>query len=128
MSAGERRVRRVAVVDGHRPIRETLTELLRSELDVHVVAACATGDEALDAAERFRPDVVLIDPMLPDGDADVVRRLVAALPGSRVVILTAVPHDRLVLAAVDAGAHAVVAKSVPYSAILAAVRAERDAG
>ena len=124
MSAEERRIRRVVVVDGHRPLRETLTELLRAELDVHVVAACETGDEALDAAERFRPDVVIIDPMLPDGDgAEVVRRLVAALPESRVVILTALPHDRVVLAAVDAGAHAVLAKSVPYSAILAAVRA-----
>jgi DNA-binding NarL/FixJ family response regulator len=125
VSAQERRVRRVLVVDGHLPIRETLTELLRSEPDVHVVAACATGAEALDAAERFRPDVVLIDPQLPDGEdgAEVVRRLVAALPGSRVLILTAIPHDRLVLAAVDAGAHAVLVKSAPYSAILAAVHA-----
>ena len=57
-----------------------------------------------------------------------MRRLVAALPESRVDTLTAVPHDRLVLAAVDAGAHAVLAESVPYSAIPTAVRGDRNPG
>jgi DNA-binding NarL/FixJ family response regulator len=117
-------MKRVMIVDSHRPVRDILTELLGTEPDLAVAATCADGPAAIRAAEQSRPDIVLIDPQLPTEDGvDVVRRLATMHPGARVLILTASPHDRLVARATAAGAHEVLSKSIPYPAILAAIRA-----
>ena len=61
---------RVLVLDDHMMFAESLSRLLRDESDIEVVATTATLREAVDAAVRERPDVVIIDFFLPDCDID----------------------------------------------------------
>jgi DNA-binding NarL/FixJ family response regulator len=80
---------KVMVVEDNEFVRDTLVELLTLTPDVSVIAECCDGQDVLDAARRFRPDVVLMDIVLPQVDGlEAARRLVADDPRIRVVMLT----------------------------------------
>ena len=78
---------RVIVVDDHSTLRQSLKELLLSLPGVEVVGEAATGREALVAADREQPDLVLMDVVMPDmGGLEAVRRL-SARPEAPMLIL-----------------------------------------
>ncbi len=80
---------RVLLADDHPLIRMALRELFAASPDIEVVAECADGSEVLEAAERTRPDVVLMDVKMPVMDGlQATCALLAAQPEVRVVILT----------------------------------------
>ncbi|WP_409331018.1 response regulator [Trujillonella humicola] len=80
---------RVLVVDDHPLIRRALVELFGDSPGIEVVGECADGCEVLEAAERTRPDVVLMDVKMPVMDGlEATCALLAAHPEMRVVILT----------------------------------------
>jgi DNA-binding NarL/FixJ family response regulator len=96
---------RVIVVEDHPIFRDGVVQCLNAEPDFTVVATWATG--AVDAATLadLAPDLVLMDIELPDASGiEATRRLRAALPGLRVVMLTAFADPDLLFAAVQAGA------------------------
>jgi DNA-binding NarL/FixJ family response regulator len=81
---------RLLLADDNAFVRSALVDLLTAEGDFTVVAACADGDEVVEAAERTHPDVVLLDlAMARVGGLEAARRLLSVQPGARVVILTA---------------------------------------
>ncbi len=105
---------RVLVADDHRLFRQGLIGLMQTRRDlIEVVGEAATGREALSQAERLRPDVVLMDIQMPDGDGlEAAARLHQALPGTAVVILTASESDEHLYEAVQVGTAGYLLKSL----------------
>ncbi|MFB9387171.1 response regulator [Pseudonocardia petroleophila] len=116
---------RVLVVDDHPVFRRGMTALLRAS-GFDVVAEAASGTEAVAAAARELPDVVLMDLGLPDlGGAAATERITAAHPDVRVVVVTSYDDEASVRAALDAGADGYVTKDASPDQIVAAVEAAR---
>lgn len=115
---------RVVVADDQTAIREALAAVLDLADDISVVAVAADGAEAFDAAERERPDVVLMDLRMPNVDGvEATRRISEALPEVAVVVLTTFADDDSVLAALGAGARGYLTKESGREDIARAVRA-----
>ena len=120
-TAGGSRTVRVMVVDDHPIWRDAAARTL-SDAGFSVVATAGNGAQALRVAAATRPDVVLLDLNLPDlPGAQVTRQLLAALPGLRVLILSASGERQDVLDAVTAGASGYLLKSAEPSELTAAV-------
>jgi DNA-binding NarL/FixJ family response regulator len=101
---------RVVVADDHSRIRQAIEEVLSSPFDV--VAAVADGRQAVDAAHRLDPDVVVLDITMPVLDGfEAARELVRCGSRAKIVFLTAHASDEYVAAAVDAGVDGHVEKS-----------------
>jgi len=115
---------RVVVADDHSVVREGLAQLLSTAADVELVGAAANGSEAVDVVDREHPDVVLMDLSMPEVDgAEATRRILAADPGARVVVLTSFADDRHILEALQAGAIGYVLKHAEPDELLGAIRA-----
>jgi len=115
---------RVLVVDDHKLVRQGLRFLLQQEDGISVVGECADGAEALDAVRRLRPDVVLLDLLMPhlDGIA-ALPGLKAARPDLRIVVLTSDQDDERIVEAIRGGATSYLLKTAGVDEVVAAVRA-----
>jgi DNA-binding NarL/FixJ family response regulator len=114
---------RVLLVDDHEVIRVGLRTVLGQTQGVAVIGEAGTMAEAVQQAQRLKPDVILMDVRLPDGSGiDACREILGALPGTRVIFLTSYADDDSVLAAVLAGAHGYVLKEIDSPALLEAIR------
>ena len=103
----------VLIVDDHEIVRQGLISLMRE---------AATPDEAIRQARKLHPDVVMLDVRLGDRDGlDVIKRIRAAAPGVRVVMLSAFDNPTYVARAVSAGAHDYVLKTASRGDLIAAV-------
>ena len=115
---------RVVVADDHAVVREGLAQLLSTAADVELVGAAANGSEAVDVVDREHPDVVLMDLSMPEVDgAEATRRILAADPTARVVVLTSFADDRHIVEALQAGAIGYVLKHAEPDELLGAIRA-----
>lgn len=96
---------RVLLVDDHRLISDMLSDALAEADDIEVVGVAGSGGEAVALAERHRPDVVLMDVEM-DGmnGIEATRQIVRAVPGTRVVMLTANADQATILDAMESGA------------------------
>jgi DNA-binding NarL/FixJ family response regulator len=114
---------RVLVVDDQALVRGGLAVLLDSAADVAVVGEAADGAEAVEAAHRLRPDVVLMDIRMPvlDGIA-ATRRILERDPDVRVLVLTTFDVDAHVYDALRAGASGFLLKDALPEELLRAVR------
>jgi DNA-binding NarL/FixJ family response regulator len=116
-------VTRIAVIDPQPAIRAGLTMLLRTEPGLVPVGAAAGAHDGARLADRLRPDVVLLEPHLLDGDGlGLCRRLRAGPHAPRVILYHAEPDPALVLAARIAGADGLVDKSAEPSELFEAIR------
>jgi len=114
--------RTLLVVDDHEVVRQGLVALLGRRPEFHVVAEAGTVAEALDAARRFQPDLVIMDVRLPDGSGiEACREIRADLPNTRVVMLTSYPDEDAVLSAIVAGASGYLLKQVRARDLVAAL-------
>ena len=112
------------IVDDHEVVREGLSAMLDRRPNFQVVAEAGTVAEALDAARRFQPDLVVMDVRLPDGSGvEACREIRAELPGTRVVMLTSYPDEEAVIAAIIAGASGYLLKQVRARDLVAALEA-----
>ncbi|MEV4508944.1 response regulator transcription factor [Dactylosporangium sp. NPDC049525] len=115
---------RILLVDDHPVVRDGLRGMLESEPDLTVVGEAGSGDEAVTAAHTHRPDVILMDLRMPGLDgAGATDRILAALPQTRVVVLTTYDTDADILRAVEAGASGYLLKDATRTDLTAAVRA-----
>ena len=109
----EPRPLRLLVVDDHEVVRQGLVALIDRREKYQVVAEAGSVEEALDAARRFQPDLVIMDVRLPDGSGiEACREIRAELPGTRVVMLTSYPDEEAVLSAIIAGASGYLLKQI----------------
>jgi DNA-binding NarL/FixJ family response regulator len=114
---------RVLVADDQSMVRAGFRLLLAREPDVDVIAEARTGIEAVQQAARFKPTVVLMDIRMPDLDGlEATRRILAADPAARILILTTFDLDEYVYEALQAGASGFVLKDDPPEQLIAAVR------
>ena len=109
----EPRPLRLLVVDDHEVVRQGLVALIDRREKFQVVAEAGSVEEALDAARRFQPDLVIMDVRLPDGSGiEACREIRAELPATRVVMLTSYPDEEAVLSAIIAGASGYLLKQI----------------
>jgi len=114
---------RVLVADDQTLVREGLVTLLGLLPGVEVAGAARDGEEAIELAARLRPDVVLMDLRMPRMDGvEATRRLAAAEPAARVVVLTTYADDESIFAALQAGALGYLTKDSGADDIALAVR------
>jgi DNA-binding NarL/FixJ family response regulator len=114
---------RVVLVDDHQLIREGLRRAFDRAGDIDVVGEAGSVAEALDALDRLRPDVLVTDVRLPDGDGiGLTTQVRTNNPSMGIVVLTMYAGDDQVFAALDAGASGFVGKDAPAEEVVAAAR------
>ncbi len=114
---------RVLVADDQQLVRAGFCRLIESEDDLEVVAEASDGDEAIDAAVRHHPDVVLMDIRMPRVDGiRATARIIATMPDTRVLILTTYDLDEYVFQALRAGASGFLLKDAPPQHLIDAIR------
>ena len=114
---------RVLIADDHTVLRHGLRLILEGAEGITVVGEAADGAAAVAQAQALRPDVVLMDVNMPRLDGvEATRRIRAALPQVRVLVLTISDKDRDLLGAVRAGARGYLLKSAESQEVLEAIR------
>jgi len=115
---------RVVIVDDHPIVRAGLVGLVDSADDLEVVGTGSTGVEAVSLAKALTPHVMLMDLRMPELDGDAATaQILAAVPSTRVVILTTYESDDAILSAIGAGASGYLLKAAPEAELLAGIRA-----
>ncbi|RJQ11677.1 MAG: DNA-binding response regulator [Bacillota bacterium] len=104
---------RILLVDDHEIVRRGLRSYLETEKDFAVVGEAGDGDEAVRLAGELKPDVILMDLVMPKVDGvEATRRLIEADPKACIVVLTSYTDDNKVLPALKAGARSYILKDV----------------
>jgi DNA-binding NarL/FixJ family response regulator len=98
--------------------RAGVVSSLAANADFEVVGEGASGAEAVELAEKFQPDVCLLDIAMPDGGLVAARDITASLPQTKVVMLTVSEDEDDLLAAMKAGASGYVLKGAPASELM----------
>ncbi|MBB5119015.1 LuxR family transcriptional regulator [Streptomyces eurocidicus] len=115
---------RILLVDDHPVVREGLRGMLDVQPDLEVVGGASSGPEGVALCARLEPDIVLMDLRMPGGDGvEATRKIRAAHPGTRVVVLTTYETDRDILRAVEAGAAGYLLKDASSGDLADSVRA-----
>jgi DNA-binding NarL/FixJ family response regulator len=114
---------RVLVADDQHLLRAGISGILSAAPDIQVVGEASDGEEAVDLAHTHRPDVTLMDIRMPVLDGiEATRRIIAAAPDARVLILTTFDLDAYVYEALQGGASGFLLKDTPPRKLIEAVR------
>ncbi|CAM4124688.1 response regulator [Janibacter anophelis] len=116
-------VLRVLLVDDQPIIRSGFAMMLSVEEDIEVVGEAANGREAIDLAERERPDVIVMDVQMPLMDGIAATREIVARDLGRVIILTTFDADNYLFDALQAGASGFLLKNAEADQLVDALRA-----
>lgn len=114
----------VMLIDDHRVVRQGLRDFLELQDDIEIVGEAASGEEGVALARELLPDVVLLDLVMPGIDGvETTRRLKAASPSTKVIVLTSFADDNKVFPAIKAGAISYLLKDVSPEDLAHAIRA-----
>ena len=115
---------RILVADDHAIIRRGLRALLAHDPEFEIVGEACDGIEAVELAERVRPDVAILDVSMPHlNGLEAARRILSTLPGTHIVLLTVHADETYLLGALKAGARGYVLKNSAEVEVVEAVRA-----
>ena len=115
---------RILVVDDHTLFRAGLIALLDTAPQVQVVGEAGTGAEAVTLALELRPDVILMDIMMPEMNGiQATRRVLGELPGTGIIMLTMLEDDDSLFAAMCAGARGYILKGAGKEEVLTTIQA-----
>jgi NarL family two-component system response regulator LiaR len=115
---------RVLIVDDHDMLREGLASFLRAYPDLRLVGDAATGSDAVRLCGELRPEVVLMDLMMPEMDGvEAIRIIHQQWPEIRLIALSSFGEEKLVKAALRAGATSYLLKNIPAARLAEAIRA-----
>ena len=113
----------IVIVDDHEVVCKGLQTLLGLETDVRILGKAGSVAEAVPLVERTRPQIVLLDIKLPDASGiEACRRILLALPETRILVLTSFAQEATVVAAIQSGAHGYVLKDVRSHDLIHAIR------
>ena len=114
---------RVLIVDDHEIVREGLQILLSEETEFEVIGTAGNSDEAVSMTKTYKPDIILMDLVLPGLDGiETTKRVIAVSPSTRVLVLTSYSDDQRVREAIQAGAIGYLLKDVLKPELLNAIR------
>jgi DNA-binding NarL/FixJ family response regulator len=114
---------KVLIVEDHKVVADGLQSLLSQEPDLEVLGVVSTVQEAARIPRELRPDVLLVDFRLPDGNgAEAVAAIRKVVPKVRVLFLSAVDSPAALLAAIQAGARGYLLKANAATEVVSAVR------
>jgi DNA-binding NarL/FixJ family response regulator len=115
---------RVLVVDDQELVRTGLRAILAAQSGIDVIGEASDGEQAVEAATRLKPDVVLMDVRMPQMDGLEATRRIVGLPEPppRVLVLTTFDLDEYVYEALRAGASGFLLKGAPTERVVEAVR------
>lgn len=123
MTSNKNRPLRILLVDDHEIVRTGLRTVLTGN-GMEVVGEASTVSEAIDAAQRLKPDMVLMDVRLPDGSGvEACRKIRAAQPETKVLFLTAYEAEDALLATVFANADGYLLKEIGSGNLVQAIHA-----
>ena len=118
---------RVMIVDDHSVVRMGLTAILNLEKDLSVCGEAENGAEAVQKAEKLKPDVVIVDLMMPDMDgAETTAAIRKVSPESKVLILTTFGTSAEIARAIEAGATGAVTKTLSNAELADAIRKTQE--
>jgi DNA-binding NarL/FixJ family response regulator len=113
----------VLLVDDHALLRTGVANIINQEPDLWVIAEAGNGVEAIDAYERYLPDVTLLDLRMPVMEGvEAVRRIRERHPAARVIVLTTYDTDEEISRALKAGAKAYVLKDISADDLVNCIR------
>lgn len=114
---------RIVIVDDHVLLRDGISKIISGQPDFDVVGEAGTVADALEVVNKTRPDLVLMDYSLPDGNGlEGTRAILGKFPETEVVILTIHDDDDLLFEAVRSGANGYLLKNIPAKELLAKLR------
>ena len=114
---------RILMVDDHCVVREGLAALLDRDNGMKIIGSASTGEEAVLAAHRLRPDVIIMDLVLPAlNGIDATRRIIRELPRTRIIALSACHTSEHVYRALRAGARGYVLKTAAGTELIGAIK------
>ena len=114
---------RVLLVDDHAMVRRGMRDFLSLHDDIEVVGEAADGAAGVEQAKALRPDIVVMDLMMPNLDGiEATGRIKAALPDVEVIALTSFIEESRVVAAIEAGASGFLLKDAEADELAAAIR------
>ncbi len=115
---------RVLIADDHTLVRDGIRALLALAADIEVVGEAATGKEALEQVKELRPDVVLMDLMMPMmSGLDATRRIRREFPETKVLALTQYDDSEYVIPVIEAGARGFITKMAAFAELASAIQA-----
>ena len=115
--------KRVLIVDDHAILRMGLSSLINAEKDLEVVGDAEDGETALRKARKLKPDVVIMDLMMPGiSGAETTRRLLEDNPDAHILVLTTYGTSDALSHALQMGALGAAMKSIPFPELVNAIR------
>ena len=115
---------RILLADDHAVVRQGFKMILAAQADMEIVAEAGNGRDAVEAAQRLRPDVVVMDVAMPElNGIEATRRIVEASPHTRVLALSMHKDSVYVREILRAGARGYLLKDAPAGDLVSAVRA-----
>lgn len=117
---------RIIIADDHAVLREGMRQLLEQEKDMEVIGEANDGEEAVKLASKLKPDVALMDIVMPKlSGVEATKLIKKASPATCILVLTAYSDIRYILGLLEAGASGYLLKSARSNEIVGAIRAVR---
>ncbi len=118
---------RIMLADDHALMRVGIRSMLESQGDFNVIGECCDGESAVRMALETRPDVVIMDLMMPKmNGAEATKNILESLPQTRIIVLTSFGTSSEMSRAIQAGAAGALLKESPSEELIKAILAVRD--
>jgi len=114
----------VLIVDDHKVVRQGIISFLEVQDDLEVRGEAADGEEAIKAVEELKPDVILMDLLMPTMDGiEAIHRIKSLRPSTRIIVLTSFAQNEKVFPAIEAGADGYLLKDTSPTDLIKAIEA-----
>ena len=115
---------KILIVDDHVVVREGLSAMLSRETNIEVVGEAENGAQAIDKADKLKPDIVLMDLRMPEVDGvEAMQRIKEQHPEINFIVLTTYDNDEYIFKGIEAGARAYILKDSPREELFRAINA-----